>query len=665
MPISLDFPEITDAFRQFLLMPVRQIAHSFEALSLWLQKRVKAADLLEAGSRGYPVLRFEGDAVSLWLDAQQARGLGPSEPAPGFAQRARDAGSRFVAGIGTIGQQISQDLILPAAFATFADAIDAIGRSVERFAGPVDGAMGQRLFGHSGVDGTDPGRRRAGDLWGEAALAWRAIAGSTSQLRGFVGHLRAILPPPPPAGDVPAAGGALSLPDTLDRYGRFILAGVLVIPALPALATSFWDSVVIRVKEAVIGALARIEAKINGYRKLVLDFVFIDFRRILRKVLSYTISAQIVLIAHVRFFGEFALDYAELVVSELKTWFEAVASYLNKYIGYVNTVLSAVNAVLQFDLGPIIGGVLGTAFGSTLAGPVTALMPSITLDDLITAGTDIARPAVRVALTAYSLALKTLIENAPFIPPSVSGRVDALPSLFWNMLRKPPSFPAETAPIKWPAGYGAPNLYDTIFKPGLPALRQAIDGLARTLPQSAKDILGVGSVALNILGDEFASQAGQIATQTADGRFQRLAETAVRQAQSVFGVDADALRAKIATQPADPVADAFGQWLAYGGFALLGEAIPAYFREMRDFWAEKTARGDEATVRLNMTSPRILAERATLARSHVKQVVIKAAGREVDVPLAQAVAAQFRAAVQQAYSDGQTRLKLYAVSSYV
>src|SRR4051812_9091724 len=105
MPISLDFPEIADAFRRFLLLPVRQIAHHFEAITAWLETRVKTADLLERASRDYPVLRFEGDAVVLWLDIMQAGGLTPDQPAPSLGDRLREGGRRFVAGIAGIETQ--------------------------------------------------------------------------------------------------------------------------------------------------------------------------------------------------------------------------------------------------------------------------------------------------------------------------------------------------------------------------------------------------------------------------------------------------------------------------------------------------------------------------------------------------------------------------------
>jgi hypothetical protein len=661
MPLSLDFPEITNAFRQFLLLPVRQIAHSFEALALWLGKRVKTADLLEQASRGFPIIRFEGDAVALWLDSLQAGALAPDVPPPGILARLRGAGERFLKGVGRVKEAVQQELILPGAFATFAGAIREIAASIERFAHP-PGEMTEQLFGHSGVADNDPQRRTASDLFGEAALAWRSVAGSTFQLRSFVQQVataKAFLSPAPATGEA-GPSDPNALPDMLENTSRLILGGLLVLPALPAFAQSLWESLVIVVKFAALDAFARIEASVNALRKKVLDFFFVDLRTILRKALSYTMATQLVLIVNVRFFTQFALDYAALLVTQLRAYFDEVTAYFNKYIDFINSVLSAIESILQFDLSPIISTVLAPVLG-----PATLAIPSITVDDLITAGTDVARGTARVTLAALAESINLLVQLNPFIPDAVSRRIDAIPSLIWNALRKPAKLPAETAQIRWPAGYGFPNLYDTIFRPGLPALRSAIDGIARELPEGTRNILGVGSAALDVIGDEFADQAARAAAGGSTERFRRLAETANRQAQAVFGEDVDALHKRIAERRPDAVAQSFEGWLATGGFQLLGLTIPAYFKEMRAYWRDKEAQGQEATVRIDMTSPRILAERALLARATVKHVVINAAGKPVNADLVAEVAAQFQAAVQQAYLDGQARLKLYAVSEYV
>ena len=655
MPLSLDFPEIYDAFQRFLLLPVRPIAHSFERLALWLTKRVKQADLLERASRGFPVIRFEGDAVTMWLDRAQAGGLTPDAAPQSYAQHVAAAGGRFVSGLGRIPEAVTEELILPRTFATFAAAMSAIADSVDRFASPSKD-MPERLFGHSGVGDDDSMKRTAGDLWGEAALIWRALAGSTDQLKGFAGHVGVAfnLPGHPAASET---GDHVSDPDAipsmLENVSRSILAGLYLIPSLPFWAGSFWSSLVVAVKFAVISGCARIEAGVNKLRQKVVAFFFDDFPALLQKALSYATAANLVLIANLRFFMEFAIEYGILLVSQLQTFFNDVADYFNHYIKIINKVLNAINDVLQFDVGAVVGALLGIPF------------PTITLDDLISAGSEVARVGARLALSAAAKSIEWYLRLNPFIPDSITDRAKALPSLIWNALRKPPRYTDETAWIRWPAGQGFPNLYQTFFRPGLPGLHAAINNMAREAPGAAKNILDAGSTALRELGDEFADQADRAAELGSTERFRRLAETADRQSTDAFADETKDLNARIADRQADRLAQAFESWLAAsGGFQILGTAIPAYFEEMCAFWHERESEGKESTVRIDRTSPRILAERALLARARVHQVRINAAGKPVGKELAAEVAARFQAAVQQLYVNGQTRLKLYGASEY-
>jgi len=649
MPLSLDFPEITDAFRRFLLLPVRQIAHSFEALSTWLERRVKLADQLEQASRDYPVIRFEADAVMLSLDRLQAGALASSGKPDSLATHVSNAGDRFVRGIGGISTSIRQERILPDALGAFAGVFDDIARSVDRFAGP-QSSMPELLFGHSGVQANDPAHRRASDLWGEAALAWRSVAGSTDQLRDLLGPVGSVMKQFATPG-APGETSRAPQTDPVDSYGRYILAALILLPNIPAFAKSLWDSLTIVVKTRMIDAFIRIEASINRVRATVINFFFVDLPGILRAVLSYSIAAQTVLLANLRFFTRFVLGYGALLITQLKSWFDAVADYMNKYIGYVNAVVSAINRVLNFDIGPIIGSVIG---------PLAVVVPEITIDDLITFNTDVARVAARTLLPPFFSAVNAALDVADVLPGGVGRRLHALPDLIRNALREPDPYPHETGPVQWPPGAGFPQVFNAFSGPGLANFRGAINHLGNAAAGMARDILGVGSVALNIIGDEFAAQADNAARIRSIDRFRALTATAENQARAVFGPDADTLRQQINTKPADKVAGAFESWFSFANFQALGEVIPAYARQLRELWQEKAEHGDDPTVRLDITSPRILAEHASLAGVSVRRVVIDGSGRPLDGDLLAEVARQFRGAVQQAYLDGQTRLRQYA-----
>jgi hypothetical protein len=658
MPLSLDFPEISDAFRQFLLLPVRPIAHSFERLAAWLRQRVKAGDQLELSSRDFPVIRFYDDAVMLWLDPIQRGALAPDNPPARFGDQLSRAGQKFLEGIGRIKGAIEEELIIPSVFGSLAQAVDAIAASVERFSHPPT-EMAQQLFADPL---TDRSARTAIDLFGEAALAWRSIAGSTSQLKGFAGHIGKAFNLP---GSGAGAGGETKdvheLPDKLDTFSRLILAGLLLLPALPAFAASIWQALVISIKFGLVDAAARIEATVHGLRRKVIDFFYVDIRSLLRTALSTTLAAGQVLTVNIRFFTEFALDYGALLISQLRTFFDELKKYFDHYINLVNGILEAINAVLKFDVGPLIALAVSAAFGPAVAAAAMAATPEITIDDLITAGTDLERAVTRAELTTLAATVNGLVQMSPLpLPSAVRTRAAAVPELVWNLLRPPRRYPRETGKVVWPAGYGFPNLYETIFAPGLPGLRKAIGDLSTELPEGARNILGAGQAALDVLADEFATQADQAAAMGSPERFRRLAETADRQAQAVFGTDAEELRRRIAERPSDAVAQAFENWLAVSGFEVVAAAIPIYLREMRAFWREKEAHGEEATVRIDMTSPHILAEKAKLARTTMKQLVIEARGQKPGADLAEEVAATFQSAVHDAYGAGERRLKTLA-----
>jgi hypothetical protein len=667
MPIGLDFPEITDAFRRFLLMPVRQMAHSFEAIALWLTRRVKTADMLEQLSRSVPVIDFTGDSVTLWLDAQQAHALTPDAAHQRLIDAAGQGARKRVGGLGLTRQMIEQDLILPSALGTLAAAVRVIGDSVDRFTQLKPAEMGEILFAHSGVNSADKQRRRAGDLWGEAVLGWKLLASSMDQLRGAKALVTGLLPKSKDnAASAPAAAsGDGGTADTLQDVGRIILGAILTLTLIKPLAVAFWQGFVSRLKHGVIDLFDSFEDKINGYRFLVLNFVFGDFRKILRMALSFVGAAQLVLIANLRFFSDFALFYGELILDELDTWLTAVVDYVNLIIAVINALLTAINDFLQTDIKPLIVAALAPVLPGAATAILTAL-PSITLDDLITAGTNLGRAGARVAFSAWSeglsLAVKAVTLGGLLLPDSVENRLDAVPSLFWNLLRKPPAYTAETAPLAFPPGVHFPDLYKTIFVPGIADFRKALVGITDTVPAAARDILGAGSKALGNLADTFSDAAANVNSAGFAARLRGVVAMSMGTADKFFGPDAAALRAEIAAKQADPVAAALEKGFAGGGFFALTDAIPAYFHAMQETWQAQPAPAEETAVLIDKTSPHILAARAVLARSHLKQIVVKAGGLMADRGLAATVASRFRAAVQQAYLDGEAQLKLFAAA---
>src|SRR5262249_13581581 len=154
------------------------------------------------------------------LDSIQHGALAPDEPPATFSTQVHRAGRRFVQGVSRVKEAAQEDLLLPNLFGTIAQESEVISASVERFARPPR-EMTQELFNSLEA-------RTASDLFGEAALAWRSIAGSIYQFKGFVGQVGRAFRLPQPASPEPS--DPHRLPDLLDRYSRLIVAGLLVLP---------------------------------------------------------------------------------------------------------------------------------------------------------------------------------------------------------------------------------------------------------------------------------------------------------------------------------------------------------------------------------------------------------------------------------------------------
>src|SRR5262249_24503233 len=102
---------------------------------------------------------------------------------------------------------------------------------------------------------------------------------------------------------------------------------------------------------------------------------------------------------------------------------------------------------------------------------------------------------------------------------------------------------------------------------------------------------------------------------------------------------------------------------ARAGFTLIGEIIPEYIAAMREYWAERQARGEEATVRLPddlpkdfPTSPHIMALRPALGRTPAPRLKIDARGHALRETLASRVADAFLGGVQDAHRKGLAKL---------
>jgi hypothetical protein len=109
-----------------------------------------------------------------------------------------------------------------------------------------------------------------------------------------------------------------------------------------------------------------------------------------------------------------------------------------------------------------------------------------------------------------------------------------------------------------------------------------------------------------------------------------------------------------ARRPVDPLARAFEDALARGGFELIGTVVPTYVVEMRRYWQEQRASGVQ-TRRETPTSPHLLARRQRLGRIETPGLVLRLPGRPLDEAFTRETAERFRYALNDIYRTGLAR----------
>lgn len=670
MPIAWDF--IAALFRTPLRMQTLEITRGLERLERWLEDRVKVAEALELRSRGFPIIHFYNEALTLHLDVSQ-RGALQRPPERGVGATLTASGQAFVSGLGRVGTAVTEERILPGLLERIVDIFDLIAASLERFI-PVRPGM------------FDVRARTASDLFGEAGLLFRTLTESTGSLLTLAGNLgeardvlqQALGPSEAVASAAASAGapsGVTDLAESLDTGARFILGAVLALPILPLWVGRLWSGVNVFLRDTLLRAFQDIESSVFELRRQVYEVFSRTLPELIVSAARVLASVWAVVEVNWRFYVRVALVYGGDLLRNLDTFLGGLQTFLNYWIGVINGILRAIEAVLDFDLSPIIGTlVLGPlGFGLSKLGA----LPRFTIRDFVGVGATVARVTLRVALTT----MIALFENSArtvgwagraakylggplgwWLGPKVARgaeavrfRAGAARRLVWRLLQAPADLPAETATgFALPASF--PNVFDAFFGPGAPNFRATLDTARTELLGGVRDILGGGAAQLTDLSGAFTRATADAATLGSPARWRRIAEGATSLADTALGDQLGELDARVRGRREDPVAAAFEGWLGRGGFYVVGSAIPLYVEEMDRFWRQQSEEGAETTVPVTPTSPHKLVNRAALGRVRVPSLTLTASGREPGTELAEAVAARLKAAIEESYVTGRERL---------
>jgi hypothetical protein len=663
--VPIDFAAVAARFGPQLALEAQRALVSQRAISLVLEKRRSAAVAVEQATRMFPIVRFYDEAVTMVVSSSQRGILAVTSPPPSFVDQLVRGGSDFVEGISRFVEPFTKGTKsgpIVRFVTSFDRALGEVVASVERFAKPTP-----EMF--------DPSRRSAGDLFGLAALGFRALAEASrkgGEIDTFVEQLRGTLAivrgeeggGGTVAGPAPEAPER-SLVEQLDAAALEIVSGIVVVGALPELIRLLLEAAGIRIRVWILDEFQKIERSVLDFRASMLRKSTIGLVAWADKAIDVFDAIQQVLGANIafmlRFWRRLGSDFGEGV----RSFAIGIVDFFAGFLEFIRAVPKWLDVLTGFDLTELLRPVLGWAGG------LVSVIPSIRIADVLDA--DARHVNADLADTLDSLISaeesdselgRTLawpwkqefFDKVDFALAQAHELVDALFPGWGESGSHAIAIPAEAPPLVFTSN--APNIFDTLFGGGratkviglVDKLQTSLDyGMGETL-RRARD--GVGKFAT-----DFEKAAADAARLRVGARFDRVAAHSTTLADTVFGPEVRDAKKAVADRPPDALAQAFESWLATGGFVLIGEVIPAYVQEIARHWREQVEHGEELTAPLLPTSPRILRQRAALGRVEVPRLTLRApGGRELDGGLADEGAFRFSNAVSDAYETGRKRL---------
>lgn len=666
MPISLELVNFTEAFRIFRL---KSIAASFTRLGAWLARRVKKADDLERATAGIPRVWFRDGAVTLWIDASQKDALAPDEPPPSFGDHLKAGGGRFVEGLKDVTALPREARIIPDFFGSLVAAVDLIEKSVVRFHKPT-----AAMF--------DTGARTASDLFGEAALAWRALYFSKRDLGRFWFSLY-VLKGPEQKGAGARVESTAALPDMFERFTRYIVAGLLLIPRLPEFVKALWTEASVFIRGKVLQEFAGLEQEVFGVRRAVIDIFYVDLRETLHKGLALAAAWGFISTAWVSLFLDLGQTFARQTLDKLGGFFSKLAEFIRKMVKVFRGLEALLKELVEIDLMPLLIDKLGWKGD---AAKLLADPPAITLEDI---SSDEKRAAANERMQKWLTKIerragKLAGAAGSLIFPRVGGLAGPALEAYLKSKLKPVrrvlnvTFGTKTEDVQETGAFAGPlptfpDIGDVFIKAAEP-LRASLADFIPSLQTQTQGLLDAGAEALDTVGTHFERAAAAALRGPSPEKYMAISAAAGRLAEQLMpptDVEGDGPSAALSA-----VARSWEEWFFTGkqgaltGFALIGTIIPRYVEAMRKYWADRLERGEEATVRLPddlpkdfPTSPHIMALRPVLARTLVPRVKIDATGRALDDELAERVAAAFLDRVREAHRKGMEKLAAFQLAA--
>ncbi|HEY4240000.1 MAG TPA: hypothetical protein VGM88_09305 [Kofleriaceae bacterium] len=670
-----------DIVRQFsapMHTQLRGLSDAFVHLSRWLASRVGQVEPLWWKTRAFPVILLRDDAVTAVIESGQAHVLKALHPPLGFVDGLKAGGTAFVQGLKRPAEAIREAQLVPSFFGEIAKLTGIIAGSIAKWSVP-----DAKLF--------DPKHAQLFDLFGQLGLLAGTVLGSANTLMGIRNdiataqqHWADAFPSKPgpegaPPKKQPLPAASRTLAESLDMGVRYLVGGLLLLPKVTAYVELLAKVAGASLAEQLGEAFAGVVKDVYGYRDELMSQLYARLPTLVVEGLGTLFVVQDVLLDNLRFGAGFAVLYGQALAEIVVAYLDGLKLYVDDWIDTIDTVIHVVQAVLDFDLVPVL-----LAF---LAPPAALLdaylsskgvVPRFTIGDWISVESGLARNVARAQLNVFLLGLETTAAGLSVAEWGVDRALDWSPAvqlgtrIFTGHWRKPtknymgdflgrlgairklvnialagaaPLPPVVTGGISLPP---MPNLANVIAGPdGGRALIAAVLRTRDTALAEVDHVFGAGGILLGTLAgqaDRWAAESTKLGTLA---QYQAIAR------------DADALQKGILPNearlkfPDTKLAAGFDAWLVESGMQIAATAIPIYLRSLQDLWADHQ---DDVVPIDRETSPLILAKRAKLARVHVPKIKVNAEGRNLDDALVAELADQILATTKLAYTRGQRRL---------
>jgi hypothetical protein len=666
MPIAILWAEAAAPHVGEVLRWLKNMDRSTFLMDRWLEKRVPAAERMEEATAAFPIFSYYNTALTARVADIQF-------------------GSLLTVPVDSIGTHVERALEqwnLPRHVSEQARSAGLPGEILRVFEGIVDGVLASLgRFMTPDAKMFDPHTHTASDLIGMTALVWRTVGGNrdgiylaTKRLAKGLGY---------PAndndgtarhpGDGQGAGApALPLALQIDELTRYVVAGLLVIPAVSRLLGIIGKDALTLARYKLLAKFEEWETRAWGYRTALLGSFLNGMSAITETALQLLLQLGGGITGLIDAFATIGVEYLRGLTANIVTFADQLRSFWSGVIALINQVVGFVAAIAAVDIGEIVHNALVTIseviewfadfydkkhrppaydppaqFSVTIGQLALGEGPGADANAHIGIATERLGYAVHHAMSLGAIIDKGILFKAADI--HIDNVVTGL-----QMLGKAlalPRDPGRAQPVLKVDFSSAPDLAVLVVRPLRKGLIDAVDKVATAADTSAGDIFGSARKRLNETADSFHKEAQLAAAFGPNGLVARMVGDSDALLKSLFGDQAP----KDRKTGMEGVALAFAAWMQ-GGFDAIANVATGYIRFMLDEWAEHEAKNEDLPLQVTPTSPKKLLQRAELGRVHMPRLRIVASGNRIDRELAERVAAAFRDQVEAAYRTGAEQL---------